>query len=242
MFSVLISIYIFLRTCFLWAVCEGERIQGLSCNRMDIIINEQPALNSSALSFISLRNARDCSAGPLWHIKGMNVLRSFQLLFRSWTRLPHTHFLHYRASLLKVSHCCFWPSIDAFLMSWLFMGQILSLLSFHSDGSINTCTLHLWGSPANKQNGRKSRHGISLAGNTTVTRGGDVRRKCPRQTVVSDEPGCSSLGFPIASLLCLSKRLKLTSTHHLWASPRVPILNFKSCVINTSKVAAERNR
>lgn len=52
------------------------------------------------------------------------------------------------------------------------------------------------------------------AGNAAVTRGGDVRRECPRQTDISDGPGCSSLGFPITSLSCLPKRLKVTSTHH----------------------------
>lgn len=170
----------------------------------------------------------------------MNVLQSFQLLFRSWTRLPHTHFLHYRASLPKVSHCCFWPSIDAFLMSWLFMGQILSLLSFHSDGSINTCTLHLWGSPATNK----------MAGSLDMEYPWPVTLQWPEEVMSGENvPGRQSfqtsqvysLGFPIASLLCLSKRLKLTSTHHLWALPRVPIWNFKSCVINTSKVASERN-
>lgn len=61
------------------------------------------------------------------------------------------------------------------------------------------------------KNSRKSRRGISLAGNPAVTRGGDVRRK--RSLAVRARPDgrqtvsawpvcccCSSLGFPLAAL------------------------------------------
>lgn len=138
----------------------------------------------------------------------------------SSAQLLHTHFLHH------ITRQVYWRSLTVVfdhpsMHFWSFMGQIHSLLSFHSDTHINTCTMPLRG----KQNGRKSRRGISLAGNTAVTRGGDVRRKCPRQTDISDGPGCSSLGFPLMSLLCLSKRLKLTNTHHLSAAPRLPVWN-----------------
>lgn len=72
--------------------------------------------------------------------------------------------------------------------------------------------------PSDK-NSRKSRRGISLAGNPAVTRGGDVRRKAPppspspavrarpngRQTVSAGPVCCcSSLGFPIAALSLMS--------------------------------------
>lgn len=69
---------------------------------------------------------------------------------RSWTPPPpHAHSLpHITEQGYPRSRCCFWTPRGAFLMSSLFTGQILSLLSFHSDGNINTCALHLWGSPA----------------------------------------------------------------------------------------------
>lgn len=77
----------------------------------------QPALIWSALSVISLMNAQDRSAGPpLWHIKGMNLLQTFPRAQLSSTP-PHAFpASHYKASLLKVAHCCFWPSFDAFLV------------------------------------------------------------------------------------------------------------------------------
>lgn len=98
--------------------------------------------------------------------------------------LPHTHFLHhiseqcYCSSLIQTS--LFWKPIDVFLMCFCLWGRVHLLFSFHSDSNLgkHLCNvLMLLTSP--KQNSRKSRHGISLAGNPAVTRGGDVRRKCP---------------------------------------------------------------
>lgn len=148
---------------------------------------------------------------------------------------------HYRARLAKVplfvnTHRCIFDVLSVY-------GADSITIVFSQWRYYKHLRAALVGLTGPKQNGRKSRHGISLAGNTAVTRGGDVRRKCPRQTVVSDGPGCSSLGFPIASLSCLSKRLKPTRTHHLWASTRVPVwnLNLVSSTLVTSKARLKRN-
>lgn len=67
-----------------------------------------------------------------------------------------------------------------------------------------------------KQNGRKSRHGISLASNP-LTRGGDVRRKCPWNCKADRHIGRASLFLPGISyrVFLMSVQVAETKSHHL---------------------------
>lgn len=116
------------------------------------IINVQPALISSDLFY----HANECSGSQcrttsLTHQghESAAILPTAPEVELHYPPPPHAHSLHHITEQgYPRSRCCFWTPIGAFLMSFLFTGQILSLLSFHSDGNINTCALHLWGSPA----------------------------------------------------------------------------------------------